>query len=45
MWFALYTAIAIMVLILHYTGWLVEHNMEWLIYLLAATVFPAAIYL
>ncbi len=45
MWFILYYIVAIAVLILHFTGFLARHNMEWLVLVLAATVFPAVIYL
>lgn len=45
MLFILYYAIAIAVLILHFTGYLARHNLEWVVYLLAATVFPAVLYL
>jgi len=37
--------IAITVLILHFTGFLKEHNIEWLVLVLAVSVFPAVIYL
>lgn len=45
MLFLLYYVFAITVLILHFTGFLARHNLEWLILLLAVTVFPAVIYL
>ncbi len=45
MWFILYYVVAITVLILHFTGFLARHNLEWLILVLAVTVFPAVIYL
>ena len=45
MLFALYYIFAIAVLILHFTGFLARRNLEWLLYLVAATVFPAVIYL
>ena len=45
MWFILYYFVAIAVLVLHFTGFLARHNMEWLVLVLAATVFPAVIYL
>ena len=37
--------IAITILILHFTGFLKEHNLEWLVLVLAVSVFPAVIYL
>lgn len=45
MWFILYYILAITVLILHFTGFLTRHNLEWLVLALAVTVFPAVIYL
>jgi hypothetical protein len=45
MLFALFYLIAIAILIMHFTGFLVRHNLEWLMLLLAAAVFPAVIYL
>jgi hypothetical protein len=45
MLFALFYVIAITVLIMHFTGFLARHNLEWLVLVLAAAVFPAVIYL
>ena len=45
MLFILYYIIAIVVLVMHFTGLLARYNMEWLVLLLAVTVFPAVIYL
>jgi hypothetical protein len=45
MLFILYYVVAITVLILHFSGFLARHNLEWLILVLAVTVFPAVIYL
>lgn len=45
MLFILYYLIAIAVLILHFSGYLARHNLEWVVYALAATVFPAVLYL
>jgi len=45
MLFALFYVIAVTLLILHFTGYLARHNLEWLVLLLAAAVFPAVIYL
>jgi hypothetical protein len=45
MGFILYYIVAIVILILHFTGFLTRHNMEWLVLVLAVTVFPAVIYL
>lgn len=45
MLFILYYIVAIAILILHFTGFLARNNIEWLVLALAATVFPAVIYL
>ncbi|MCF8198883.1 MAG: hypothetical protein K9J42_08970 [Sulfuritalea sp.] len=45
MLFILYYIVAIVVLVMHFTGFLGRHNLEWLILVLAVTVFPAVIYL
>jgi hypothetical protein len=45
MMFILYYIVAITVLVLHFTGFLARHNLEWLVLALAVTVFPAVIYL
>jgi hypothetical protein len=37
--------LAITILIMHFTGFLARHNLEWLVLLLAVAVFPAVIYL
>lgn len=36
---------AIIILILHFTGWLKRNNLEWLVLVLAAATFPAVIFL
>lgn len=33
--------VAIIILILHFTGWLAKNNMEWIVLVLAAATFPA----
>ena len=43
--FILYYIVAITVLIMHFTGVLARYNLEWLVLVLAVTVFPAVIYL
>ncbi|MER2506205.1 MAG: hypothetical protein ABTQ24_09950 [Azonexus sp.] len=43
--FVLFYVAAIGILILHFTGFLARHNLEWLVLALAAAVFPAVIYL
>ena len=45
MLFILYYLIAIVVLVMHFTWFLARYNMEWLVLVLAVTVFPAVIYL
>ncbi len=45
MLFILYYIVAISILIMHFTGLLARHNLEWLVLVLAVTVFPAVIYL
>lgn len=45
MLFILYYLTALVVLIMHFTGFLARYNMEWLVLVLAVTVFPAVIYL
>lgn len=45
MLFVLYYVLAIIVLVLHFTGVLARYNVEWLVLVLAVTVFPAVIYL
>jgi hypothetical protein len=45
MLFALFYLVAISVLLMHFSGFLARHNIEWLLLLLAAAVFPAVIYL
>jgi hypothetical protein len=41
----LYYVVAITILVLHFTGYLARNNLEWLVLVLAASVFPAVIYL
>lgn len=45
MFFYAFYAIALVVLILHFTGWLKRNNLEWLVLVLAVATFPAVIYL
>ena len=45
MLFALFYLLAIALLVMHFTGFLERHNLEWLLVALAAAVFPAVIYL
>ena len=43
--FALFYVVAIIILVLHFTGWLARNNLEWLVLALAVAVFPAVLYL
>lgn len=45
MWFVLYYIVAIVIMVMHFTGLLARYNIEWLMLVLAVTVFPAVIYL
>ena len=45
MLFALFYVFAILILVLHFTGFLARNNLEWLVLVLAVAVFPAVIYL
>lgn len=45
MGFYAFYVIAIVVLFLHFTGWLKRNNLEWVVLLLAATTFPAVMFL
>jgi len=45
MLFILYYIVAITILVLHFTGLLARYNLEWLVLVLAATVFPAVLFL
>jgi hydrogenase-4 membrane subunit HyfE len=41
----LFYLVAITILVMHFTGFLERHNMEWIVLVLAASVVPALIYL
>ena len=41
----IYYVVAITILVLHFTGWLRDRNLEWVVLVLAATVFPAVWFL
>ena len=45
MLFALSDVVAVSIRVLHATGFLARHNLEWLVLVLAVLVFPAVIYL
>ena len=44
MFYAFYV-LAIIILVLHFTGWLKRNNLEWVVLLLAVATFPAVIFL
>jgi hypothetical protein len=37
---ALYYLAAIIIIILHYIGWLEDRGLEWLVYIIAGLLFP-----
>lgn len=41
----IFYVIAIAVLVLHFTGFLKNHNLEWLVLVVAVAIFPAILYL
>lgn len=43
--FIAFYIVAIAILVAYFTGWLARHNLEWLVLVLAAAVFPAVIFL
>lgn len=45
MLFILYYVVAIVILALHFTGTLARYNLDWMVLVLAVTVFPAVIFL
>ena len=45
MLFYAFYVVALIILILHFTGWLKRNNLEWLVLVLAVATFPAVIYL
>jgi len=44
MLFYIGNALAVIVLILHFTGWLRRNNLEWLVLVAAISIFPAVIW-
>ena len=38
--FAVFYLAAIIVVVLHYTGWLEQRNLNWLVYVMAVAIFP-----
>jgi hypothetical protein len=45
MLFYAFYVVALIILILHFTGWLKRNNFEWLVLVLAVATFPAVIFL
>jgi hypothetical protein len=45
MLFYAFYIVALIILILHFTGWLKRNNLEWLVLVLAVATFPAVIFL
>ncbi len=43
--FVLFYVVAISILVMHFTGFLERHNLEWLVLVLAIAVFPAVYFL
>ncbi|MFZ5555968.1 MAG: hypothetical protein ACOZDY_04465 [Pseudomonadota bacterium] len=41
----LYYVFAITVIVLHYTGFLARRNLQWVVWVVAATVIPAILFL
>jgi len=45
MLFIVFYLFAILILIAHFTGWLARRNLDWVVIVLAALIFPAVIFL
>jgi hypothetical protein len=45
MLFLIYAILAVVTIIAYYTGWLTRNNLEWLVYVFAATILPAVLWL
>jgi hypothetical protein len=45
MLFYAFYVLALIILILHFTGWLKRNNLEWLVLVLAVATFPAVYFL
>lgn len=45
MLFYAFYVVALVILILHFTGWLKRNNLEWLVLVLAVATFPAVFFL
>ena len=44
MFYAFYV-VALIILVLHFTGWLKRNNLEWMVLVLAVATFPAVMFL
>jgi len=44
MFFYVASAAAVVILILHFSGWLRRNNLEWLVLVAAVSIFPAVIW-
>ena len=45
MLFYAFYVVPLIILILHFTGWLKRNNLEWLVLVLALATFPAVLFL
>jgi hypothetical protein len=45
MLFYAFYVVALIILVLHFTGWLKRNNLEWLVLVLALATFPAVLFL
>ncbi|MGH8634420.1 MAG: hypothetical protein ACRET7_09850 [Burkholderiales bacterium] len=45
MLFYAFYLVAVIILVLHFTGWLKRNNLEWLVLVLAVATFPAVYFL
>jgi hypothetical protein len=43
--FALFYLVAIVVVVLHFTGWLEQRDLNWVVYVVAVLVFPVVLLL
>lgn len=41
----IFYAIALVIVVLHFTGFLKNHNLEWLVLVVAVAIFPVVIFL
>ncbi len=44
MFFYIASVAAVVVLFLHFTGWLRRNNLEWLVLVMAVSIFPAVVW-